>query len=342
MRAFASITLAAVAAAGTPGNEEKFLEFLARHNRSYASKEERAAKFAVFVENLEHIAQHQEKDEGDAVYSHLSPFADITTEEFSRRHGLRFPEGFGLARTIQAPDLEVNDLPVSFDWREKGAVNDVKDQAQCGSCWAFATVANIEGAAFVNSSKLVSLSEQELVDCDKGEGDMGCDGGLPKQAYKYLIDHKRGLELEADYPYEASDRKCKDKKAKNQVFVGGWTPISQDEDQIAAALMQYGPLAIGINAVFMQFYFGGIATYPKPLCSPTTLDHGVAIVGFGNGQAIIRKKNYWVIRNSWGPSWGEKGYYRIVRGFGMCGLNTMVTTATEVTLKAASEDVLVV
>lgn len=341
MRTFVVVTALAVSAAGVPDSEQKFQDFLVRHSRNYSSKEEHDAKYAVFVENLRHIASHQEADEGEAVYSHLSPFGDITPEEFSRRHGLRFPADFDFGSLQTAPRLDVGDLPVSFDWREKGAVNDVKDQAQCGSCWAFATVANIEGTAFVTTGKLVSLSEQELVDCDKGEGDMGCNGGLPSQAYQYLIDHKTGLEIEKDYPYRARDGRCKDVSGKNVAFVGSWQAISTDEDQIAASLMQYGPLAIGINAVFMQFYFGGIATYPKVLCNPKQLDHGVAIVGFGHG-GLIKQKDYWIIRNSWGPGWGERGYYRIVRGFGMCGLNTMVTTATEVSLSTKSQEASIV
>merc|ERR1712025_1202699 len=116
---------------------------------------------------------------------------------------------------------------------------------------------------------------------------------------------------------------CKAKKSEEQVFISNYTMISKDEDQIAAALMQYGPLAIGINAGPMQFYSGGISKPWKILCNPQKLDHGVAIVGFGEEAGV----KYWTIRNSWGPSWGEKGYYRIIRGTGACGLNTMVTTS---------------
>merc|ERR1711920_470402 len=179
----------------------------------------------------------------------------------------------------------------------------------------------------MGTGRLVSLSEQELVDCDRDGDDQGCEGGLPQNAYQYLIEQHTGLEIEGDYPYRARNGKCKDKKKKEVAFVTTWTGISTDEDQIAASLMQYGPLAIGINAKFMQFYSGGIASYRN--CNPQELDHGVAIVGFGSG-GLIRKRNYWIIRNSWGASWGENGYYRIVRGYGMCGLNTMVTTVSNV------------
>jgi len=219
--------------------------------------------------------------------------------------------------------LDTSATPDSWDWTEKGAVNPIKNQAQCGSCWAFATVANIEGVNFLKNKKLLSLSEQELVDCDKKTGDQGCEGGLPSNAYKDMIQNKLGLELESAYPYKGQDEKCQAAKIKEQVFISDWKQISTDEDQIAAALVQYGPLAIGINAGPMQFYSGGVANPWSILCNPKKLDHGVAIVGFG----VDGGKKYWKIRNSWGESWGEKGYYRIVRGTGKCGLNTMVTTA---------------
>merc|ERR1712232_715158 len=114
--------------------------------------------------------------------------------------------------------LEATDLPDSFDWRSKGAVNAVKNQAQCGSCWAFATVANIEGAGFVATGKLVSLSEQELVDCDKDTGDEGCQGGLPSNAYKDMIQKKLGLETESDYPYAGRNGQCKAQVSEEKVF----------------------------------------------------------------------------------------------------------------------------
>merc|ERR1712045_948731 len=146
---------------------------------------------------------------------------------------------------------------------------------------AFATVANIEGAGFVANKKLLSLSEQELVDCDTKTGDQGCSGGLPSNAYKDMIQSNLGLELESAYPYEAKNGQCKSQASSEKAFISGYVSISTDEDQIAAALIKYGPLAIGINAGPMQMYSGGVAKPWKILCNPKKLDHGVAIVGFG-------------------------------------------------------------
>jgi len=274
-------------------------------------------------------------DEGSATYSYLTPFADLSKEEFAQRNGFDLA-GQDLSTAPLADRLDTSSLPDSFDWRGQGAVNPIKDQKQCGSCWAFATVANIEGAGFVTNKKLLSLSEQELVDCDKGQ-DQGCQGGLPSNAYKFMISSKTGLEKETAYPYKAKNGQCKAEASEEKAFVGDWVSISKDEDQIAAAVMKYGPLAIGINAGPMQTYSGGIAHPSKLLCNPSKLDHGVAIVGFG----VESGTKYWVIRNSWGASWGEQGYYRIVRGTGACGLNTMVTTATKITLSSSSDALIV-
>jgi len=144
---------------------------------------------------------------------------------------------------------------------------------------------------------------------------------LPMNAYKDLISENMGLELESVYPYTADEGTCHAKKSLEKVYLRSWLPIGSSEDDMAAAMVKYGPLAIGINAGPMQMYMGGIAD--PMFCNPSALDHGVAIVGYGKEGY----KPYWVIRNSWGESWGEDGYYRIIRGKGKCGLNRMVTTA---------------
>lgn len=302
--------------------ESLFEEFAAQVGRLYTSTEERQHRFSVFVENLEHITRMQALDES-ATYSHLSPFADWSVAEFSALNTLK-PELLDASKVVQDAVHNTSGLPDSFDWVSKGAVNPVKNQEQCGSCWAFSTVANIEGVNFVKTNKLVSLSEQQLVDCDKTSGgDQGCQGGLPSNAFKYMIANKMGLDTESKYPYTAKDGTCHVQKADEQVFISSWKQIASDEDQMAAALVQYGPLSIGINAGPMQWYHGGIANPWTILCNPKSIDHGVAIVGFG----VEDSKKYWKIRNSWGASWGEKGYYRIIRGVNKCGLTTMPTTA---------------
>jgi len=325
------------------GPDAQFQEFEQKYGRIY-SQEERSRRLLIFIENLKDIEDLRSVEHGTATYSHLTPFADLARDEFAQRNGFRtdLMQDSPLKR---ARYLDTSDTPESFDWVEKGAVNEVKNQQSCGSCWAFATVANIEGAGFVENNKLLSLSEQELVDCDKKTGDVGCKGGLPSNAYKDMIANKIGLELESDYPYTASDGQCTANRSIMKVFIKDFLLISDVEDQMTASLIKYGPLAIGINSGLMQFYRGGVARPWSILCNPKQLDHGVTIVGFGVDKSSFWKstfgRRYWKIRNSWGPSWGEKGYYRIIRDIGACGLNTMVTTATGITLNSADEAVIV-
>jgi len=328
------VPVAVLASSNTSSDlETLFREFTEKYGRSYASPEERAAHFATFTDNLEHMENFRRIDAGSAVYSHLTPFADLSPEEFSARHGLLMSNWKPNTNDI-VEHLNASDLPISIDWRSKGAVNPPKNQGGCGSCWAFGTVANIEGAGFVQTGKLLSLSEQELVDCDHDD-DEGCNGGLPSSAYKAMIKHNLGLELEAKYPYAGADDKCAATKSKQVAFISGWKQISTDETQIAAALVKYGPLAIGLNAMPMQFYFGGVSSPWRIICSPSSIDHAVTLVGFGTQKGWFGgKEDFWIIRHSWGSWWGEGGYYRLIRGTGACGMNTMVTTATGISFHA--------
>jgi len=196
--------LAALAFASAKPASELFGEFVSAFEKKYESEEERLKRFAIFESNLAAMSGLQAADP-EATYTHLTPFADQTPEEYSARNTLK------ASKKVDAPVVELLDtsnLPTSFDWREKGAVTPVKNQEQCGSCWAFATVAQLEGANFLATGKLVSLSEQQLVDCDKKTGNEGCSGGLPSDAYEDMMKNSFGLEGESDYPYEARDEKC--------------------------------------------------------------------------------------------------------------------------------------
>jgi len=258
--------------------------------------------------------------ENTAVFG-VTKFMDLTPEEFSNSHGWKKIDNVNEALCNGTPPvLAAVMAPDSFDWRDKGAVTNVKDQGQCGSCWAFSTVGNVEGQWFLKHQQLTSLSAQELVDCDKV--DEGCNGGLPDQAYDYII-KAGGLESDAKYPYTARDGKCKFDKTLVVAKISACTYIGKDEDLIKDTLFQTGPLSIGINAADMQFYSSGIDNPKKSKCNPSQLDHGVLLVGYGTES----NTPYWIIKNSWGSGWGEKGYYRIVRGKGACGMNTYVTTA---------------
>jgi len=196
----------------------------------------------------------------------------------------------------------------------------------CGSCWAFSVTGNVEGQHAIKHGELLSLSEQELVDCDSR--DAGCNGGLPENAYKTLLE-LGGLEKESDYGYDGVDEACQYNRSKVAVRVTGGLEISTNETQMAQWLLQNGPISVGLNANAMQFYRGGVSHPWKFLCDPDGVDHGVLIVGFGEHEYPLFHKQmpYWIIKNSWGEQWGEQGYYRLFRGEGTCGINSMTSSA---------------
>lgn len=275
-------------------------------------------RFSVFKKNMAIVRQLRKNKKDNADYG-ITKFMDYTRYEYKRylAPGLTRPE-------FESKHIDVatsGDTPKAFDWREHGAVTEVKNQGRCGSCWAFSTTGNVEGQWFLKKGKLVSLSEQELVDCDSV--DHGCQGGLPSNAYK-SIEKLGGLETEKEYPYEGSGETCQFKKSDAVAFVNDSVTLPSDEGKMASWLYKNGPISIGINAMAMQFYTGGVSHPWKFLCNPSSLDHGVLIVGYG---VTSIGEPYWIIKNSWGANWGEKGYYRIYRGDGSCGVNQVPTSA---------------
>jgi len=304
----------------------QFVEWAKQHERAYESGVEFAKRFLIFEENVARIAALNALE--DDAEHRINQFADLAVDEFAAQYLGYKPSAIQhkLLKTV-AP-APTTSLPASFDWRDHGAVTPVKNQGQCGSCWSFSTTGNVEGVNFLATGNLVSLSEQELVACETT--DQGCGGGNPANAYPYI--QKNGLDTEESYPYVdtmgASDTTCKAAQGKKGVStIDGFVSVPTDETQIAAQLTTLGPLSVALNAAWMQFYFGGVSD--PWICSSSSIDHAVLLVGYGTAPAGIlsKAKDYWIIKNSWGESWGEKGYYRLKRGSGKCGVNLYVTSA---------------
>uniref|UniRef100_A0A7N0R9N8 Uncharacterized protein n=1 Tax=Kalanchoe fedtschenkoi TaxID=63787 RepID=A0A7N0R9N8_KALFE len=302
-----------------------FTAWCHRHGKTYSSDHEKLHRFRVFESNLNFINQHSLK--GNSSYAlALNSFADLTHDEFrASKLGLLVGEigDVGFDRRPDSNDGDgLGDVPASVDWRKSGAVTYVKDQKSCGACWAFTATGAMEGINQIVTGSLVSLSEQELIDCDR-RYNSGCEGGLMDYAYQFVVDN-HGIDTEEDYPYLARDRTCnKDKLKHVAVTIDGYADIPpRDEKQLLKGVAKQ-PVSVGISGSdrAVQFYSKGILTPP---CS-TSLDHAVLIVGYGSENGM----DYWIVKNSWGTDWGMKGYMHIQRNSGqpegVCGINLLAS-----------------
>jgi len=305
MRAVVLVALFAVAVSALRISEEvyqsEFTEFVAEFDKSY-SVNEFFHRYAIFKQNYESIVAH---NNGNSSWTMgVNQFSDLTAEEFEAIYLT------GLAPTTAEPILSmqqyVNTLAGEKDWRKDGAVTPVKNQAQCGSCWAFSTTGAIEAWDFLKTKQLKSLSEQQLVDCSGSTGNQGCNGGWPKWALTYL-EKNGGSCDQASYPYTGRDGTCK--KTCTPVSKPASHKELTNEAQLNDAI-EGSPISIAITASSaFQSYKTGIFTG----ACPGQVNHAVLLTGYGN-----QGQDYWWIKNSWGASWGDQGYIRFPRGQNKC------------------------
>ncbi|KAL0383558.1 UNVERIFIED_CONTAM: Senescence-specific cysteine protease SAG39 [Sesamum calycinum] len=296
---------------------ERHEEWMEQYGRVYKNDEERAMRFKIFKDNVEFIEAFNEA--GSRPYKlGINAFADLTNEEFKgARNGLFKVQK--LPKVASFKYENVSGLASSMDWRKKGAVTPVKDQGQCGSCWAFSAIAATEGIHEITTGKLISLSEQEIVDCDKTNQDQGCEGGFMEDAFDFIISNK-GIASESTYPYHATDGTC-NKKEESPVAakISSYEKVPENNEQALLKAVANQPVSVSIDAggTAFQFYSSGVFTGD---CG-TDLDHGVAAVGYGKTSDGTK---YWLVKNSWGTSWGEEGYIRMERDVaakeGLCGI----------------------
>ena len=292
-----------------------FNQWKAKHNKTYGGVEH-DKRFNIFVANYKKYEKINANKKNTFKVG-INKFSDLTKAEFSSLYtGLKKKNR--THRAVVDEEVEIENFRVktnaTLDWRQKGAVTPVKNQGQCGSCWAFSTTGSLEGFHFLKAGKLLSFSEQQLVDCSGSYGNDGCDGGLMEYAMDYTA--KYGLEQESTYPYTGADGNCNYKQSEATTLNSGYQTANSDSALEKA--LQLGPVSVSVEAdqdVF-QGYESGVLNSDE--CG-TNLDHGVLAVGYGTQKG----QGYWIVKNSWGADWGQEGYLWIARssGDGICGIN---------------------
>lgn len=292
--------------------EQEFESWRQQFKVDFTTAFEFMHRLNVFEQNHFHIWLHNHNASHSYRLGH-NQFSHLTNDEFRDQFTTLTPNNLRFPR-VAFYGADESSLPASVDWVVKGAVTPVKDQGQCGSCWSFSATGALEGAAFIHSGSLVSLSEQQLIDCDKVSA--GCGGGLMDNAFKY-VQHS-GLSSEAQYPYKAAQGTCGATATTAAPLapqlVRGVVDLPVGDEVALASAVAAQPVSVAIQAdqLSFQFYKSGVLTGE---CGHN-LDHGVLLVGYGTEGGVP----YWKIKNSWGSKWGEEGYIRIQKGVDKCGV----------------------
>ncbi|XP_060192861.1 zingipain-2-like [Lycium barbarum] len=306
---------------------ERHEKWMARHGRVYKDEIEKEHRFKTFKENVEFIESFNQN--GTQRYKlAINKYTDLTSEEFLASFtGLdtSLSQQESTAATTSFKYGSVTEVPLSMDWRKSGSVTEIKYQGLCGSCWAFSAVAAIEGAYQIANNELISLSEQQLLDCNTEN--RGCEGGLMTRAYEYLLQNGGGITTETNYPYQQAKSICSTQQLSPTaaVTISGYEVVPAGESSLLQAAANQ-PISVGI-AANQEFYLYGSGIYDGSCYRK--LNHAVTVIGYGTSEDGTK---YWLVKNSWGTSWGEEGYMRIARDIGVdgghCGIASMASFPT--------------
>ncbi|KAA3453114.1 zingipain-2-like [Gossypium australe] len=299
---------------------DKHEQWIVDYSRKYESKLEKEKRLNIFKDNLKYIESFN-NDKNKSFKLSLNKFADVTHDEFIVAHtGYKMGDNSTMSQSTSFMYESFSDVPTSIDWRKKGAVTPIKDQGKCGCCWAFSAVAAVEGIIQIKTGKLISLSVQQLLDCSTNGGNQGCSGGWMMNAFEY-ISQNQGITTEESYPYQSMQGNCDTEKRINgvDVIINGYQMVPRNDEQALLKVVANQPVSVAIegHGQDFKFYSGGVFTGN---CG-NTLSHAVTIVGYETSDEGL---DYWLIKNSWGETWGENGYMRIQRNVttqgGLCGI----------------------
>jgi len=303
-----------------PELNDVWRDFKKLHNKFFSDADTEAKRRHIFEEALEFIKEHNiQADLGQETFRMgLTQFADWTLDEFKAYLNAKIlgPNSTYTGNDPQVKMVTSSSLPASVNWVTEGAVTPVKNQGNCGCCYSFSATGALEGQLFLQTGQLVSLSEQNILDCSGSEGNQGCNGGAIQYAFQY-VDDNGGIDTEASYPYTGKQGTCSYNSYNSGATCSGFTNLpSGDEGALQQAVANIGPISAAIDASTLQYYRSGV--YSSSRCSSTNLDHAVLVVGYGtssSGQA------YWLVKNSWGTHWGMNGYFELARNANnMCGI----------------------
>jgi len=327
----ATLVVATVALKPLREEEHEFLftKWAQQHGKTYTSPQETIHRYNIFKSNMDTIRAHNAAKKSHTLA--MNRYGDLTNAEFKAQFNGFVPIDNSFLREKNTAQLPTSNLPKEIDWTTSGKVTPVKDQGQCGSCWAFSSTGSLEASYAISNnvsgSDLISLSEQQLVDCSTAQGNQGCNGGLMDQAFQYVISNK-GLGSESDYPYKAVDGTCQ--SVTSQICITGYTDVTVNSEDALQAAVAKQPVSVAVDASGLdwQFYSSGVMS---DACG-TQLDHGVLAVGYGTVGGV----DYWKVKNSWAATWGMEGYVLLKRGTGTgnpgeCGITMAASYPTGAT-----------